>query len=583
MNTQEAKIVGCRKAWIAFVAAISCLLIYILACVLSPPAWSPDSSKVAVLVTPPGEHPDKFAIFTYDIASGQRVLLDEVAADGVLSAPAWSPDGKWIAYYKVEPTPPSQAESSSEIDTNAYIRPKDEAEIKPDLKLPIAEELFSEENKMLPSLVLELAEELIDGQEDIETFDVKLIIVSPDAKERKILQEMKWVSDGDKDERETMVCVRPAWSPDSKRLFYVRGIKDIFYTGSMDMATGKTDAHILGSTGTPVVSPDGKWVASYLDDDDTLIAASVDGTMCKYVKLDLEFESETLLMLDVMFWSPDPKKLFVVDDESVLHAVDIADGKVEQYTDPDANEIAYFTLSSDGKKMYYIAGLDEDEDVDFEDQKFSLRYMNLQNKSTGVVFSFSGLPKIGEGGGRFSIAPNGKVVLLRGVIEDEQGEDKSALLFFDGKTQKIVKTDRWLLKPLYSDNDLIFEAKLLGKWRDEDVRISITKGQQEKTYKLKWVEEDDEEHLAAANLVRVKGMTFLGVFFDESILDKKDSSGSHLLPDFFMRIVQLEPKVLMLPLKYDDFAEMLEKDAESLEAGDTEDEDIIELERDDSS
>ena len=573
MNTQEVKIVGCRKEWIAFVAAISCLLIYILACVLSPPAWSPDSSKVAVLVTPPGEHPEKFAIFTYDIATGEHILLDEVKADGVLSAPAWSPDGKWIAYYKVEQSPPSEAESSSEIDTNAAIRPKDEAGKKPDPKLPTAEELFSEENKMLPSFLFEIAEEQLDEEEDIETFDVKLMVVTPDAKERKILLEMKWVGE---DEREVMVYMRPAWSPDSKRLFYLRGVKDASYTGSIEIATGKTDAHLLGSIGNPVVSPDGKWVASYLGDDETLIAASIDGTMCKYVKLDLEFEKEALLMLDVMFWSPDSKKLFIVAKDSVLHAVDIADGKVEQYTDPDANEIAYFTLSSDGKKMYYIAGLDEE--ADFEDQIFSLRYMNLQNKSTGVVFSFSGLPDIGEGGGRFSIAPNGKVVLLRGIIEDERGDDKSALLFFDGKTKKIVKTDRWLLKPLYSDNDLIFEEKLLGKWRDGDVRISITKGQQEKTYKLKWVEEG-EEHSAAANLVRLKGMTFLGVFFDESILDKKDSCGSHLVPDFLMKIVQLEPKVLMRPLKYDDFAEMLEKDAESLKAEDAEDEDIIELER----
>ncbi len=95
MNTQEVKTVGCRKAWIAFVAAFSCLLIYVMACVMSPPGWSPDSSKIAILVTPPGEgdNPKEFAIFVYDIAADSRTLLDEVKADGVLSAPALVIDG----------------------------------------------------------------------------------------------------------------------------------------------------------------------------------------------------------------------------------------------------------------------------------------------------------------------------------------------------------------------------------------------------------------------------------------------------------------------------------------------------------
>ena len=596
MNAQEVKIVGCRKAWIAFVAALSCLLIYVLACVLSPVGWSPDSSKIAILVTPPhGEKPEKskpdiFAIFTYDIATGDRVLLDEVKADGALSSPAWSPDGKWIAYYKVEPAPSPEVIPSSGPDATVPVGDASGNTTKGKSEQPnpptTTQELFSEENKMLPSLILELMKELLEKQEDVETFDVKLIMVTPDAKERKILQVMKWMGDmGDDGAHVTMMLMRPSWSADCKRLFYVRVLGDLFYTGSIDIATGKTYAHLVCSIGTPVVSPDGKWVASCLVDSDTLIAARIDGNMCKYFRLDLKMDNQ--FMQDVVFWSPDSKKIFVVAEHSILHAVDITSGQFEQYSRADANNInAYYTLSSTDEKLYYIAGLDDDDD--YEDvmfnitgRVFSLRYINLQNKSTGTVFTFSGFPEHSEGG-RFSIAPNGKIVLLRAIIDDGSERARSLLIFCDGKTQKVVSTDRWLLKPFYDDSNLIFEEKLIGNWRGENEQISITEGALEKTYTLTWTEDDEERH-AAANLVQMKDMMFLGVFFDESILEKKDSSGSHLLPDWFFRVHQIEPKLLLQPMGYDGVAEMLKEDAGPLKREDTETGDIAEFERTNSS
>lgn len=592
MDAQEAKIVGCRKAWIAFVAALSCLLIYVLACVLSPVGWSPDSSKIAILVTPHGEKPEKpdiFAIFTYDIATGDRVLLDEVKADGVLSAPAWSPDGKWIAYYKVEPAPSPEVIPSSEPDATVPVGDVSGNTTKGKSEQPkpptTTQELFSEENKMLPSLMLELMKELLEEQEDVETFDVKLIMVTPDAKERKILQVMKWMGDmGDDGAHVAMMNMRPSWSADCKRLFYVRLIEDLFYTGSIDIATGKTYAHLVGSIGTPVVSPDGKWAASYLEHDKMLVATRIDGNMCKYFRLDLEMDSP--FMQDVVFWSLDSKNVFVVAEHSILHAVDITSGQIEQYSHADANNInAYYTLSSTGGKLYYIAGLDDEDEEDLTfnitGRVLSLRYMNLQNKSTGTVFTFSGFPEHSDGG-RFSIAPNGKIVLLRAIIENGYERARSVLIFCDGKTQKVVSTDRWLLKRFYDDSNLIFEEKLIGNWRGENKQISITEGALEKTYTLTWTEYY-EEHQIAANLVQLNSMMFLGVFLDESILEKKDFSGSHLLPDWFFRVHQIEPKLLLQPMGYDEVAEMLKEDAGPLKREDTETENIVEFERTNSS
>jgi len=577
MNTQEVKTVGCRKAWVAFVAASFCLLIYVMACVTSPPGWSPDSSKIAVLVSPPGDEPEMFAMFTYDIRTGEHVLLDEIKADGVLSAPAWSPDGKWIAYYRVEPSPSEQVSPSSE--PNAAVSIGEQAqktpEDKPDRSAPStpAEQPFSEENQMLPSFMFELAEEQLEDKNDVKTFDVKLVIATPDGKERETLQVMKWVGDNDEG-RKSMVFFRPTWSPDCKRLFYVRALEEAGYTASIDIATGTTYAHLLGATSNPVVSPDGKWAASYLQDGDTLVVSGTDGSVCKYFKLDLEIGGDGPPILDFTFWSPDSRKILVMDKDLALRGIDIASGQTELYKDPDANSIAYPVISSTDKKLYYLGGFRSDEEA-HPPQTISLKRMDLQTKRTRTIFTFR-LPEIDDddGGGLFSISPNGKIVLLRTIIKDESGEGKSALIFWDGKTQKIVKTDRWLLKPLYGDSNLIFEEKLIGKWRGEDDLITIAKGTQEKTYKLTWVEEDKEHH-AVANLVRLKGMTFLGVFLDESLVE----AGSHLLPDVFMRVAQIEPKLTLQAIEYNELAEVLEKAAESIRPEDIGAENISEFER----
>jgi hypothetical protein len=382
---------------------------------------------------------------------------------------------------------------------------------------------------------------------------------------------MKWV--GEDDDRKSMVLMRPTWSPDCKRLFYVRAIEDESYTASIDIATGTTYAHLLSATLNPAVSPDGKWVASYLEDGDTLVASRIDGSVCKYFKLDLEMGHDGPPMLDFTFWSPDCKKFLLVDKDLVLHGIDIASGQTELYKDPDVNSIAYPVVSSTDKKLYYLGGFRTDEEAP-PPQTISLKRMDLQTKRTRTIFTFR-MPELSnDGGGVFSISPNGKVVLARAIMDDAFEKERSVLIFWDGKTQKIVKTDRWLLKPLYGDGNLIFEEKLIGKWRGEDSRITIAKGTQEKTYKLTWVEENKEHH-AAANLVRLKGMTFLGVFLDEFLVEP----GSHLLPDMFMRVAQIEPKLLLQAIEYNELSEVLEKAAESIRPEDIGIENTSEFER----
>ncbi|HIJ52479.1 MAG TPA: hypothetical protein HPP66_04915 [Planctomycetes bacterium] len=545
MNTQKTKKAGFSKALIALTAAASCLAIYILACVMSPVTWSPDSSKIALLVTSPGDNPDKYAIATYDIATEKHLLLDEVKKDGHLSTPAWSPDGKWIAYYKVDPSLQTEPNATTEKVTG--------------------EELFTEEDKILSPFLWEIAKERIGEEENLEFFNVKLIIVRPDGKERKVLRVMKWI--GDDDARLRLIFSQPQWSPDSRLVFYTRSLDDngeLLYIGSLDLTTEKTEAHLFSSIGTPAVSGDGKWLASLLSpagsDKTILTVARVDGSEHKYYKLDLEMDNEENLYLTLM-WSPDSKRILIAPNKQ-LCVVNAMTGRVRKYRDPDAKEIAYGIFSPQGDKLYYLAEHEKD-DPNSDKEKINLMSMNLKDSKTQVVFEISRVPGL-EGPGKFSISPNGKIVLFRCVMKGKAGVEKSALLFWDGKTQKIVETDSWLINILFPDEALIFEEKLIGKWKGKDGTTLISERAQENTYKFTVIDKDGEEQAASANLFRQNNMTFLCLSFQD------------LGEIVYAKVDQIEPKLLLRGMKYDEVAEMLSKPPELLKQETTEVDDTFE-------
>jgi len=426
MGTQKTEKVGHSKALIASIAAVSCLVIYILACVVSPVTWSPDSSKIALLVTPPGDNPDMFAIFTYDIATGEHLLLDKAKKDGALSVPAWSPDGKWVTYYRVDPTEAQESKSTAQADKKT------------------ADEFFSEEDKILSPFLWEIVKEKMSEEEDIETFDVKLMVVRPNGRDKKVLRVIKWA--GDEDSRVRIMLAQPQWSPDSRNIFYARGLADgeLYYIASLNLSTDKTVAHLFSSVGTPAVSSDGKWIASLLSpngsDEALLTVAQVDGGAHKYYRLDLKVDKEQMLLVTLM-WAPDSKRiLFALGKQ--LCVVNAMIGEVKKYRDPDTEHIAYGIFSPQGDKLYYLAEYEKD-DPNSDKEKVNLMSMNLKDSKTQVVFEVSRVPDL-ECPGRFSISPNGNMVLLRCIIKGKTGREKSALLFWDGKTRKIVKTDPWL-------------------------------------------------------------------------------------------------------------------------------------------
>jgi hypothetical protein len=158
---------------------------------------------------------------------------------------------------------------------------------------------------------------------------------------------------------------------------------------------------------------------------------------------------------------------------------------------------------------------------------------------------------------------------MRGVIKDKSENKRPAIFFWDGKSRKVVETDPWLIKPLFTDEDLIFEEKLIGKWKGkEGEMLLVSEGVQEKTYNwMTLIDTDGEKETGTANLFKLKGMMFLRLYSDES--DQIT----------YVKVDQIEPRLLLREMDYDEFAEMLKKDPNSLKQETEKSGDIFELER----
>jgi hypothetical protein len=453
MGTKNAETVGYRKAGIALTAALSCFLIYVLACVWSAPSWSPDSSGIAFLfMSGEADEPEQFAIFAYDLRTDQHVLLDRADANGLLASPSWSPDGKWIAYYRMRPPAP-EAEAPAPTDA-AGSEPNQTAGAGQAAKQPAgAAEMFSEENRMLPPFMFDAFDEQIEDERD-GMLPMELVVVTPDGKERKTVQTFQ-CPDLD-DDWAMFALLRPEWSKDSKRLFYARIVANdpFYYVSSLDLATGAAQAHLFSTNGAFALSPDGDWLVSCLGlDDDSkqvvLCVAKTDGSEQRYFRLDAEEadRDEMSFFTTQPSWSPDSKYVLVPRKE--LCVVNVSTGQMRKYRDPQTDQITYARFSPRGEGLYYLAAR-KPTDPNGGEEHAILKSCDRKSGRTRTVLDFSQTPGC-AGGGQFSISPNGKVFSLWcGLQTADAEEPEIGLLLWDGKTRKVIKPNSWLPKPAAS-------------------------------------------------------------------------------------------------------------------------------------
>lgn len=130
--------------------------------------------------------------------------------------------------------------------------------------------------------------------------------------------------------------------------------------------------------------------------------------------------------------------------------------------------------------------------------------------------------------------------------------------------------------PLYEDEDLVFDANLIGQWEGKDGEILDSIQMGEKTYDMIFVDGNDIEYQFFANLVKLKGMTFLALFLDSSSVQEKDSDGLYLIPDYFALVKQIEPQLRLQEMDYEEVREMLQNAPASLSQEAAEDDYVFE-------
>ena len=122
------------------------------------------------------------------------------------------------------------------------------------------------------------------------------------------------------------------------------------------------------------------------------------------------------------------------------------------------------------------------------------------------------------------------------------------------------------LHPLYTEENVIFDARLIGQWAEEDSKeIWEFSQQDEQRYKCVVYEEDGEQSILVARLLEIKGKVFLDFFPTE--LDRQEGVfyQLHILPvHSFAYVKQIEPTLQISFPSSDWLQELLEKNPDAI-------------------
>jgi len=115
------------------------------------------------------------------------------------------------------------------------------------------------------------------------------------------------------------------------------------------------------------------------------------------------------------------------------------------------------------------------------------------------------------------------------------------------------------LHPLYTQDTLVFRDELVGKWSDEDA-IWEFRDAEDMEYELRVF--DGKEGRFSAHLVQLDDMLFLDIYPAEETLEEMQSfSAMHLLPSHtFMKVEQIEPKLILRAIDAGEVGNLLEED-----------------------
>ena len=133
------------------------------------------------------------------------------------------------------------------------------------------------------------------------------------------------------------------------------------------------------------------------------------------------------------------------------------------------------------------------------------------------------------------------------------------------------------MHPLYTDENAIFDARLLGQWTEENSKeIWEFSKQDEQRYKCVVYEDEGEQSILEAHLLEIKGKMFLDFFPTESDWQEGVFYQLHILPvHSFAYVKQIEPTLQISFPSSDWLQELLEKNPDAIRHEKLGEDDII--------
>ena len=119
------------------------------------------------------------------------------------------------------------------------------------------------------------------------------------------------------------------------------------------------------------------------------------------------------------------------------------------------------------------------------------------------------------------------------------------------------------LHPLYTEDDLIFEEKLLGNWgkNGSTETWQFERGNGDKSYEVLYTDENGKNGSFDAGLGKLNNVMYLNMFPQEPDLKQNDYYKFHILrAHSFLKIERIEPKLVMRVMNPDKMQKMLEND-----------------------
>ncbi len=141
------------------------------------------------------------------------------------------------------------------------------------------------------------------------------------------------------------------------------------------------------------------------------------------------------------------------------------------------------------------------------------------------------------------------------------------------------------LHPLFTEETLVFEEKLLGTWVDDSNNIWEFKdpNEQEKIYKLIFIDDEDKKGSFVVHLVKLENRLFLDVFPDQFPSEQQDWEKMNWAYNFFffepahtfIKINDIEPELKLQLTDDDELKKLLKENPNAVEHTSTEDKFVL--------